>query len=208
MIVDLLRQQWTAMLENRAPAQGVGEAVFSEIVKAYAARSRHYHNLQHLADLFRQFETYRTRLKNKDLVAASIFFHDVVYRPTRRGNEAKSAEYAAKRLPQLGFQPEETQLVSDFIRATHRHELPGSPHPDLPWFLDFDLAILGAPWETYLDYTRKIRREYQIYPDLLYVPGRRQAMEQFLLRLKIYFTQAFQDMFEASARANIRQEIA
>jgi len=207
MVIDLLKQQWKTMLENRNIAPDYREQAFSDIVKSYTARGRHYHNLEHLQELFRHSDRYQFQLKDKDVVAAAIFFHDVIYNPARRDNEVKSAEFAARNLPMLGFMPEEIQMVYEFIVATQQHELPDHPHPDLPWFLDFDLAILGADWETYLNYTKNIRLEYRIYPDLLYKPGRRKAMEQFLMRPKIYFTEKFQDMFETMARRNISMEI-
>lgn len=203
-----LRIHWEQMTKGRAHDPARGEQVFESLLRAYQQRNRHYHNAEHLAAMFGLFDQYRQHLERPDLVAAAIFFHDVVYNPARHDNEAKSAAYAAKHLPALGFTPEECATAGQMILATQKHELPAGAHPDLPWLLDFDLAILGAGWETYLDYTRKIRREYRIYPDMLYKPGRRKAMEHFLQRPVIFQTPAFRDLYEAKARENIGRELA
>ena len=203
----LLRQQWQQMLQSRSIDPDKNDQLFANLIRAYNKRSRNYHNPEHLADMFRHFERHWPHLSNPDLVAAAIFFHDVIYNPARRDNEVKSAEYAAKKLPILGFSPEETRIVCDYILATQKHELPENARPDLAWLLDFDLAILGSDWKTYQEYTQKIRREYQVYPDILYKPGRRKAMEHFLRRATIFHTATFRELFEIQARSNIKREI-
>lgn len=203
----LLCHQWQQMLQSRIYEPEKSEAIFTALVRAYSKRRRHYHNPGHLADMFRHFDRRRQQLKNPDLVAAAIFFHDVVYNPARRDNELKSAEQAAKDLPDLGFTPEEIHIVFDFILATQKHELTEDAHPDLAWLLDFDLAILGSDWETYLQYTQKIRREYRLYPDVLYKPGRRKVLEHFLERANIFQTAELREAYEWQARSNIGREI-
>lgn len=196
------------MLQARLCEPEKSEEIFETLLWAYRKRGRHYHNPEHLADMFRHFDQHRERLKNPELVAAAIFFHDVVYNPARRDNERKSAAYAAKTLPILGFSPEEVRVIFDFILATQKHELPGNAHPDLAWLLDFDLAILGSDWETYREYTQKIRKEYRIYPDALYMPGRRKVLEHLLKRGNIFQTARFRESFEMPARINLEREIA
>jgi hypothetical protein len=62
-------------------------------------------------------------------------------------------------------------------------------------------------WETYLDYCQKVRKEYSIYPDLLYNLGRRKVLEHFLQMKMIFKTEAFFNRFEQNARQNIGREI-
>jgi len=57
-----------------------------------------------------------------------------------------------------------------------------------------------------LHYAKNIRKEYHIYPDLMYNPGRIKVLQHFLQKSNIYFTQAFQAK-EAAARQNLQQEI-
>lgn len=182
-------------------------SVFAGLKKRYAQKSRHYHNFDHLETMFRLFDDYHQHLQNPDVVALAIFFHDVMYDASCKDNEEKSAVLAEKKLLKMGFPKDKTELVSTFILTTQNHSLPENAHPDLAFFLDFDLAILGASWEAYEAYAQKIRKEYRIYPDLLYRPGRSKALAHFLERPYIFQTDTFRAKFEQQARENIRREI-
>ncbi len=50
---------------------------------------------------------------------------------------------------------------------------------DINYLLDADLSVLGKDRETYLVYTQMIRKEYSIYPDFLYKPGRKKFLNIF-----------------------------
>ncbi len=78
---------------------------------------------------------------------------------------------------------------------------------DLSLFLDFDLAILGSPWDEYEEYSQQIRKEYRQYPEAIYHPGRKNALEKLNEKEHIFFTPAFRDLLEAQARQNIFREI-
>jgi len=189
---------------------GTGDSadrLFSLLKKQYTEKGRHYHNLEHLEAMFRLFDAHRPHLQDPDTVALAIFFHDVVYRASRKDNEEKSAVWAAKKLTEPGYPKGRIDRVCAFILATKTHTMPPGAPADLAFLLDFDLAILGAPWADYEWYAQKIRREYSIYPDLLYRPGRRKALEHFLERPFIFQTDTFRAAFEQTAIANLRREI-
>lgn len=205
---EFLRAHWTAMLPPEQRGTTRSAALFEGLIGRYAVKRRAYHNPGHLADMFGHFDAFAPFLREKSLLAAAIFYHDAVYNPARRDNELRSADVAAKELPQLGFTAEAVESVRTFIVATQTHLLPpGTAPTDLPWLLDFDLAILGADWETYAAYARNIRREYRLYPDLLYKPGRVRALEHFLERPRIFHTPPFFEKYEAQARQNLAREI-
>lgn len=197
-----LRQHWN----EAAPA--AGPALWADLWKRYSEKGRHYHNPDHLAAMFRLFDRYRAVLLDPRAVALAIFYHDAVYKVTRKDNEEKSALLAAKKLKEAGFSGETIKLAEAHIVATKRHEMHPGSHPDTAYLLDFDLAVLGASPEDYRDYAQQIRREYGIYPDLLYRPGRRKALEHFLERPHIYHTETFRQELEDRARRNIAREIA
>lgn len=182
--------------------------LFAHLQRHYSERKRHYHTFEHLAAMFRLFDEYREEILEVDNLALSIFFHDVIYQATRKDNEEASAVFAEKHLMDLGVSAQQAMRTGQFIRATQSHQLPPDSHPDLAWLLDFDLAVLGAPWETYQVYSQQIRREYRIYPTLLYRPGRRKALGAFLERAFIFQTDAFRQKYESRARLNLTREIA
>lgn len=152
-------------------------------------------------------EQYVTHLQQPDVVQLAIFYHDIIYNPLRKDNEARSAQRAARELKQLQVSPEQIEAVKNYILATQRHDLQEfGTNSDLAYFLDFDLAILGADWETYFTFTQNIRKEYHIYPDVMYRSGRTKVLEHFLNKPTIYFTDIFQKEREAQARQNLQQE--
>ena len=69
------------------------------------------------------------------------------------------------------------------------------------------LSVLGSDWNTYELYSRQIRKEYGIYPDIVYKPGRRKVLLYFLELNNIYKTAFFAGRYERQARLNLRREL-
>ena len=65
-----------------------------DLEKAYSKKSRYYHNLTHLEEMVFWFTKYKEQLQQPKEVLFSIFYHDYVYKVTRKDNELKSAEHA------------------------------------------------------------------------------------------------------------------
>lgn len=147
---------------------------WTDLEKAYS--KRHYHNLKHLKEMIESFETYSNRLQNPNEILFSIFYHDFVYSASKKDNELKSAEYGLSILPQNVTLNK--QLVFDAICATQQHQ--HNKIEDINWLIDFDLKILAKDWDDYKIYFEQIRKEYRIYPDFLYKPGRTKALKHFL----------------------------
>ncbi|WP_163408223.1 HD domain-containing protein [Flavobacterium ajazii] len=174
-----------------------------DLEKAYSKKSRHYHNLTHLEEMIELFEAYRNKLGNPNEILFSIFYHDIVYSASKKDNELKSAEYALSVLPENVNLNK--QLVFDAICATQQHQQ--NAIEDINWLIDFDLKILAKDWEDYKTYFEQIRKEYRIYPDFLYKPGRAKALKHFLENEFIFQTNEFRSLYEEKARANIEKEI-
>ena len=81
------------------------------------------------------------------------------------------------------------------------------PSNDFSYFLDADLAILGADWKKYETYYKAIRQEYRQIPNILYRRGRKKVLQHLLQKAPLYETTEFFDRFENQARANLRQEL-
>ncbi|MHC0447660.1 HD domain-containing protein [Flavobacterium sp. 3-218] len=175
-----------------------------DLEKAYCKKSRHYHNLTHLQEMITSFEEYRDQLQNPNEILFAIFYHDFVYSASKKDNELKSAEYA---LSVLGEKSSlNKKLVFDAICATQHHAY--NANEDINWLIDFDLKILAKDWEDYKIYFEQIRKEYRIYPDFLYKPGRAKALKHFLEYEFIFQTDQFRSLYEDQARANIEKEIS
>jgi predicted metal-dependent HD superfamily phosphohydrolase len=108
-------------------------------------------------------------------------------------------------LTSLSYSSQAVERVVGHILATKSHHK--SEDNDTNLFTDADLSVLGAPWEAYQEYYRQIRKEYAIYPDLLYKPGRRKVLQHFLDLPAIFKTAAFHTRYEGQARENLFREL-
>lgn len=90
---------------------------------------------------------------------------------------------------EAGFGQKRASRCYRHIMATKGHQL--SADPDTNFFTDADLAILGQDEATYLNYRSAIRKEYRVYPDFLYKPGRRKVLPYFLGLPRIFKTEYF-----------------
>lgn len=198
-----LKQKFTELLTNIGFEEKETERNWSDLEKAYSGKSRHYHNLTHINDMVECFETYVDQLQFPNEVLFAVFYHDYIYKSSRKDNELKSAEFALSILPEnISF---DKQFVFDAIYATQLH----AHHTieDINWLIDFDLKILARDWDDYQIYFEQIRKEYRIYPDFLYKPGRAKALKHFLENDFIYQTDEFRKLYEDKARFNIEKEI-
>ncbi|MEJ8841542.1 hypothetical protein WG954_04050 [Lacibacter sp. H375] len=181
------------------------QKLWLEIEKNYSGKKRHYHNLKHLENLLAELIELKTIVNNWDAIVLAIFYHDVVYKAHRKDNEEQSALLANTHLQQLNCQAALIDQVNKLILATKSHQL--SDDADVNLFTDADLSILGKDWETYHTYCYNVRKEYAIYPDLLYKPGRKKALQHFLSMQRIFKTEHFHKRYEESAKKNMEREI-
>ncbi|MDA6072531.1 hypothetical protein NJT12_23185 [Flavobacterium sp. AC] len=198
-----LQKIYSELLTNIGFSANEIQQNWTDLEKAYSNKSRHYHNLKHLEDMIECYETYFDKLKLPNEVLFSIFYHDYIYKSSKKDNELKSAEFTLSILPE-NIQLDK-QLVFDAICATQQHQ--HNIIEDINWLIDFDLKILARDWEEYKIYFEQIRKEYSIYPDFLYKPGRAKALKHFLENEFIFQTEDFRDLYEEKARFNIEKEI-
>jgi len=164
------------------------EAFWNEIYWHYCESHRAYHNLDHIYYLLTTADLIRPKIDDFESIMFSIFYHDIVYDLKSKDNEAQSALRAAKRLSQLDLPTSQVAKIALQIEATKEHNL--SEDPDTNYLLDLDLAILGESKNIYKEYSKSIRSEYSIYPDILYKSGRKKVLTQ-LLKKDIFKTPEF-----------------
>ncbi len=201
-----LHNRWASVWANLGIQNPLLPSLFRAIVSAYTHSGRYYHTLHHLCDLFAVLDTYRHQLEHPLAVDLAVFYHDIIYSTYRKDNEERSADYAQQQLALLGCSPDLISLVIELIRATKRHQ-PLHPTNDFYYFLDADLAILGTQHDTYKQYTKDIRKEYNLVPDLLYKQGRAKVLRIFVERQRFYYTNDLHQLFDAMARKNMLDEL-
>lgn len=185
--------------------EGLIQSLWSEVYHFYSSRKRYYHNLTHLEKLYAELFAIKSQVEDWNTVLFALFYHDLIYNPMRKDNEEQSALRAQACLQQLHVPPEKITRCTAHIRATQGHQV--SVDRDTNLFTDADLSILGQDWDMYSTYVAQIRREYAIYPDLLYRPGRQKVLRHFLAMDRIYKTDFFYEKYEQQARENMKKEL-
>lgn len=206
MRTDEIKTYWMLLSQRTTADAGTCLPAIDRIIRQYSASGRHYHDLGHLSDLICFQQQYAPMIMDNDSMLYAIYFHDLIYKVTRKDNELKSAEEAAAYLTKIGYPDDKTQKVYRFIMATAGHQNPMAD-PDLDFLLDFDLHILGAQPERYETYIKQVRKEYDIYPGFMYRRGRKKVLQHFLAQEAIYRTAAFREKYELKARENLEREL-
>jgi predicted metal-dependent HD superfamily phosphohydrolase len=174
-----------------------------ELVAAYTAPGRHYHNLTHIEDCLAAL----ARVENlspleRETLSEAIWWHDVVYDATRSDNEELSA-----RLAEQHAYENLRQEVGRLIRLTKTHDV--QPDDRLGAILiSIDLSILGAEPARYDAYSAAIRQEYAHVPDGDYRAGRARVLKQFAARPFIFPDAGFAEAYDRQARENLARELA
>jgi predicted metal-dependent HD superfamily phosphohydrolase len=126
-------------------------ATFEALCRAYAEPQRHYHSLQHLRECLAQSGEIERLAERPGEVLIALWFHDAVYDPRARGNEARSAEWAREVVAHAG-NAEAATRVQALVMATEHHAVPATA--DAQVLVDVDLSILGADPARFDEYER------------------------------------------------------
>ena len=178
---------------------------YEELIRHYCEPHRAYHNLQHLQECLQMRRLVNAACQAPAEIDLALWFHDAIYDPLRSDNELRSAQWLDDVARDNGLDDETQRRLYDLVMVTRHDGAPASA--DEAVLVDTDLAILGASFERFEEYDHQIRREYQFVPLPMYRQKRRQVLEGFLARERIYTTAAYFDAFEQQARANLARAI-
>ncbi len=201
----MLKETFIVLTTKYSDNDSLANKLWTEIEKNYSGRKRYYHTLQHLDDLLAQLVKVKEEIQNWESTLFALYYHDIIYNPLQSNNEEKSAALAENRMRQASVPENVIQLCKKQILATKSHLASGDS--DVNYFTDADLSVLGQPWKIYSLYYRNVRKEYSIYPDFVYNPGRKKVLHHFLSMERIFKTRFFYDRFEAQAKENIQNEL-
>ena len=204
-MTTVLKETFLRLLSIYTDNSGLTNELWSEIEENYSGKKRFYHTLQHLDDLLIQLTEIKDELKDWEAILFTLYYHDIIYDAGRSDNEEESAALAGHRMKQVAVPEHIIEHCQKQILATKSHIQ--SSDSDTNYFTDADLSVLGQPWEIYLSYSHHIRREYDIYPDLIYMTGRKKVLHHFLEMDRIFKTGFFYNRYETQARQNMQKEI-
>jgi predicted metal-dependent HD superfamily phosphohydrolase len=194
------------LLWRRIDARGDADQVLKQLTDLYSETHRAYHNLQHLHVVLAEFKQAQLLCVNPDAVEMSIWFHDAIYDTHAKDNEEKSAALCAGILRAASLMEDFNDRVTALILATKHTSSPSDP--DAAVLVDADLSILGRPEPEFDQYERNIRAEYSWVSDEAFRTGRTAVLRSFLDRPRIFTTDHFHHLYEATARKNLSRSIA
>ncbi|CAH1001310.1 hypothetical protein LEM8419_02211 [Neolewinella maritima] len=182
---------------------------WKNIRRAYTGRA--YHNLDHLDEMLLHLARHRAAvdgplIEDEAIFAMALVYHDLVYKPTRSDNEARSAQAAQTLLQEGQLVPDRIAQCTALIMATKAH-LPPAGDKDAALLIDLDLAVLARDAAGYTAYVAAIREEFWMVPGFVFRKGRSKALTAFLDREHIYHTPFGRETYEARARENLWREL-
>lgn len=201
---DILEAEWR---KDSARFQARPAAVtFDELITRHSEPLRRYHGPGHLSALFYLMALHAPHIPPGTSPRLAIWWHDAVYDPQARDNEERSAGLAREHLAQLGAPAALIQTTANLILMTKNHWT-GPSAGDGDYFLDADIAVLGAPAKVYNRYVADVRQEYSWAPDPAWRAGRSTFLQAALTRPRLFRTDAFETSYGQQARLNMDREL-
>ncbi len=201
---DAFVSEWRDLAQALTLPTTLSRAVLSELQAGYGDPARHYHTEKHIISMLNHMTDLDFR--DRDMARLAIFFHDVIYDPTRSDNEQRSADLLKQKLSEY-VPTGRLDKAATIIEATASHKATGDHDTDLA--LDLDMGILGQPWSVYEVYAKGVMAEYLPYTgEAAWRQGRVSLfIDPTLARGSIFLTERFKQ-FDARAMENLRREKA
>lgn len=178
--------------------------------RRHAEPWRHYHTWTHVEALLADCDEVQQLLHDPAAVRAAIYYHDAIYDPHTEDNEIRSAGLLLAECESV-LTLNSLSHAHAMILATIAHELPPAEdrmlEEDAAYFLDMDLAILGADAAAFDRYEAQIRAEYAHVPGEAFRAGRAAILKRFRARKALFFTPHFAAKYETRARANLARSL-
>ena len=188
---------WLGVAED-GPANA--ERICRSLLDHYAEPGRHYHTIDHVNHCLGQARLVTELVPDVSALNLAIWFHDCVYDPMARDNEARSAELFRKLAAPVMRPP----LVADVERLVLVTQAGQGPRQaDESYMVDIDLSSFGLPWEPFLADSRAVRAERPDLTDGQYAVQQSRFLNGLLERESVFSTGFFRARYEDVARSNI-----
>lgn len=202
---DLAETRVRAAWDEMRLGLGLGrdDAALEDLIARHREPHRRYHDLRHVAACLEELDAVRALAARPAEVTAALLFHDAVYVPLARDNEARSAALAGERLGRAGADEAATSRIRAAIEATRSHEAPDGG--DAALVLDIDMSILAAPAATFDAYEEGVRGEHAMLDDASFARGRAAFVRGLLARERLFHLEPLHERWDAAARANLER---
>jgi predicted metal-dependent HD superfamily phosphohydrolase len=212
-INQAIRKKYWIPLERRHRT-GAWEALDA----GYTERHRAYHTWEHVAGLLEKLSTFSNLSARSDIIAVSVFWHDVVYR-TQNQDGSPRPDYENVRdscelfRQYTSLSKPDADAVYDLIMATANHlqaraekQYYAGFSGDLDLFLDLDLSSLASPWEKFVEDLARIRTEFSWASEVVFCSIQLQILENFAKDdVRLYRRAETSEKWRDAARANLKR---
>lgn len=197
-------KEFRKIITERTKNKKLADTLWAEACSLYTGPTRFYHTLEHLTNFYDQLNKARKSIRDWDALVLAMVYHDIIYGSDDHRDEERSAELAVKRLTEAGMPAGLIARVDTLVLATKAHA--ASEDNDINIFNDADMSIVGLDQAYYQRYVANVRKEYAKSPN--FDAGRKRVLQYFLNMPRIFKTDLFYNMYENSARENIKWEIS
>jgi len=185
----------------KAGAADSSAAIHQRLVEAYNEPQRHYHTLVHIDHCLAIFDQCKSLATNADALEIAVWFHDVIFEPGKRNNEAQSAELYQDLSTDV-HDNEFRGLVGRLIMAT-LHDGSSLDDTDAGYMVDIDLSSFGLPWEDFMRDSLHLREESAQLSDADYNRKQGEFRSCLAARPHFYQTDFFRQCYEQQAHDNL-----
>jgi len=166
--------------------------------------NRYYHNLNHINKLLSYSEIFNLTNKERLLLELSIWFHDIIYNPTKNDNEEQSAQEFVKFSNEyLKLDNLYVDIVKNMILATKHNDTAYNKLEKI--ICDLDLIELSS--NNYIENSNKIKKEFSHLKDETWRNERIKFLTYFLNKEKIFYNKECYNTYEVKAKENLIKEI-
>lgn len=143
MKIEELHNEWLTLGRKYSDDLQLLDSLWEILLKNYSGKSRNYHNLIHIGSMLKLAEENQTDIADYDAILFAIWFHDIIYKSSKKDNEEKSADFAKGSLQKLSVDSLKIEKIHQLIISTKKHQIILSEDKDNAFLLDFDLSVLG-----------------------------------------------------------------
>lgn len=181
--------------------------MFAWLKHLYEAPSRIYHNWEYIEEMLAAASR-RVPAKINLAQYYAILFHDAIYEPGVRGNEAASVKcmnlFLRSELKHgLWVSPQIIRRASCIIMDTVNHHPTGT---DSAVMLDLGLMRLAVDYDAFLSHANMVEEEYSVivgHED--FMVGRLKFFQQLIGKFRLFHTSFGERNWELPARNNIQK---
>jgi predicted metal-dependent HD superfamily phosphohydrolase len=188
----------------QSPSSTDAAEVYADLAARLGEPGRFFHNLGHIDDCLRRFDTIAAHLADRDAVEIALWFHDAVYVPGDPTNERRSAQLFL--VQSQGARPVFRRRVTALILTTKRDRTPRGN--DCKFIDDIDLAGFGSPWDEFMRNGALLRQEFAKQTEADYNRGLAGFLGGLRRRGRFFRTDYFAQRLETQARHNLDRLLA